>query len=182
MNKYIKEPLRNILPPKIVHMLAEYWCDSNDTRQENFGEFIQRVAQITIDLQKGYCVYREDAKHHGIWNSDCGLSGSYIEGTYCYNCGRKIKKIKSKIINEFELKMQKEKEEEEKLRKKGYDVWNEYNGRKVAKHVDSKKFGPHKYIDCDGTSDCEYKCGCWMGPSRSGGPVDPFGACPKNPK
>jgi len=34
------------------------------------------------------------------------------------------------------------------------------------------------------TSDCEYNCGCWMGPSRSGGPngIDPFGKCPNNPK
>jgi hypothetical protein len=46
-----------------------------------------------------------------------------------------------------------------------------------------KEYGQHKYDD-DGTSDCKYKCGCWMGPARSGGPagVDPFGACPGNPE
>ncbi|MFA6227215.1 MAG: hypothetical protein WC631_01940 [Candidatus Paceibacterota bacterium] len=46
-----------------------------------------------------------------------------------------------------------------------------------------KKYGPHKYADHGGTSDCEHKCGCWMGPSRSGGPVgiNPFGQCPGNP-
>jgi hypothetical protein len=42
----------------------------------------------------------------------------------------------------------------------------------------------HKY-DSDGTFtvDCAYGCGCWMGPSRSGGPdgLDPFGECPKAP-
>ena len=33
------------------------------------------------------------------------------------------------------------------------------------------------------TSDCSYKCGCWMGRTRSGGPdgIDPFGPCPNNP-
>jgi hypothetical protein len=32
------------------------------------------------------------------------------------------------------------------------------------------------------TSDCRHGCGCWAGPSRSGGPegVDPFGECPKH--
>lgn len=45
-----------------------------------------------------------------------------------------------------------------------------------------KEYGPHKY-EGEGTSDCAYGCGCWMGPSRSGGPagIDPFGACPGNP-
>ena len=52
---------------------------------------------------------------------------------------------------------------------------------------------PHKYPGAPGhnpdnlgdcfTSDCEYGCGCWAGPSRSGGPdgVNPFGNCPKHP-
>ncbi|MEK9184750.1 MAG: hypothetical protein AAB866_01115 [Patescibacteria group bacterium] len=46
-----------------------------------------------------------------------------------------------------------------------------------------KEYGKHKYPNPDGTSDCQYGCGCWMGPSRSGGPtgLDPFGICPKNP-
>lgn len=41
----------------------------------------------------------------------------------------------------------------------------------------------HYYPDEDGTSDCQFGCGCWMGPSRSGGPdgVDPFGHCPAAP-
>lgn len=29
---------------------------------------------------------------------------------------------------------------------------------------------------------CKYGCGCWAGPFRSGGKVDPFGPCPNNPK
>jgi hypothetical protein len=39
--------------------------------------------------------------------------------------------------------------------------------------------GGHIY-DEQGTSDCANGCGCWAGPSRSGGPegVDPLGACP----
>lgn len=46
----------------------------------------------------------------------------------------------------------------------------------------NKEYGKHKY-EGTGTSDCEYGCGCWMGPASSGGPigVDPFGVCPGNP-
>jgi hypothetical protein len=46
----------------------------------------------------------------------------------------------------------------------------------------SPKNGGHKYQP-EGTSDCEYGCGCWMGGFGSGGPdgIDPFGKCPKNP-
>ena len=46
----------------------------------------------------------------------------------------------------------------------------------------SRKYGPHEYSNSDGTGDCD--CGCWMGDSRSHGPigVDPFGECPANPK
>ena len=46
-----------------------------------------------------------------------------------------------------------------------------------------KEYGEHKY-SYDGTSDCKHGCGCWMGPTLSGGPtgLDPFGTCPKNPK
>lgn len=42
------------------------------------------------------------------------------------------------------------------------------------------RVGGHVY-DEHGTSDCRNGCGCWAGPSRSGGPdgLDPFGACPK---
>lgn len=44
------------------------------------------------------------------------------------------------------------------------------------------KFGGHSYAP-DGTSDCAHGCGCWCGPTRSGGPdgIDPMGTCPKNP-
>ncbi len=46
-----------------------------------------------------------------------------------------------------------------------------------------KEYGEHAYADHI-SSDCAHGCGCWMGSSRSGGPVglDPGGACPKNPK
>ncbi len=52
-------------------------------------------------------------------------------------------------------------------------------------HDYNKEYGTHQYDDdVHHTSDCKHKCGCWMGPARSGGPagVDPFGECPKNPK
>ena len=47
-----------------------------------------------------------------------------------------------------------------------------------------KEYGGHQYADHNGTSDCKRGCGCWMGPTNSGGPtgLDPFGKCPKNPK
>jgi hypothetical protein len=40
--------------------------------------------------------------------------------------------------------------------------------------------GGHQYGEEEGTSDCGFDCGAWMGPTRSGGP-DPFGKCPRNP-
>ena len=53
------------------------------------------------------------------------------------------------------------------------------NGRE---HLNYDDFGKHDYAT-EGTSDCSFKCGCWMGPARSGGPagIDPFGKCPNNP-
>jgi len=48
--------------------------------------------------------------------------------------------------------------------------------------VDPKKFGPHQY-DFDGdyhSSMCDHGCGCWVGSSDNGGPVDPTGPCPNN--
>ena len=60
-------------------------------------------------------------------------------------------------------------------------IWFEEGNIHTSK-VDPKKFSSHKYADHDGTSDCQYGCGCWMGSSRSGGKVDPFGPCPNNPK
>lgn len=47
-----------------------------------------------------------------------------------------------------------------------------------------KEYGGHHYPAAPhATSDCSYGCGCWMGPSRSGGPtgLSPFGKCPGNP-
>jgi len=45
------------------------------------------------------------------------------------------------------------------------------------------RHGGHKYEPEGGTSDCEFRCGAWMGNTRSGAPdgIDPFGRCPKNP-
>ena len=36
----------NILPKDVVDDLAEYWCDEEDIRMENLGEFIQRCAEL----------------------------------------------------------------------------------------------------------------------------------------
>lgn len=50
---------------------------------------------------------------------------------------------------------------------------------------EEKEYGEHKYDDDhDRISNCIYRCGCWIGPVRSGGPtgLDPFGCCPNNPK
>lgn len=52
-------------------------------------------------------------------------------------------------------------------------------------HDYSKEYGGHSYPgDRDSTSNCDHGCGCWMGPSRSDGPVglSPLGECPGNPK
>ena len=92
-------------------------------------------------------------------------------------------KCQSSEIHETTEEIRKRRQKkEEKWKVKGHDVWYEMSGMKHAPKVDITKFGAHKYIDCDGTSDCEYGCGCWMGPFRSGGKVNPYGACPNNPK
>lgn len=40
-------PLRGVLPAVVVHEFAAYWC--NPRRDENLGQFIQRVAQYAVD-------------------------------------------------------------------------------------------------------------------------------------
>lgn len=64
--------------------------------------------------------------------------------------------------------------------KAGHAVWIENEKVCHAPKIPEELFGPHSYEEyC--TSDCAHGCGCWMGDSRSGGPVDPFGPCPMNP-
>ena len=58
--------------------------------------------------------------------------------------------------------------------------WVEWGVWKKAPIVDPRFHGGHGYT-YEGTSDCKFGCGCFMGESSSGGPVDPFGSCPKNP-
>ena len=70
---------------------------------------------------------------------------------------------------------------EKKYHDMGHDTWHEDGERKHAPRVDPDKFGSHDYGKHDGTEDCRFGCGCWAGPCRSGGPVNPFGACPNNP-
>ena len=107
----------------------------------------------------------------------CGICHKeYLIEQQAFNCENSL------AHKEEKKRREKENAEIKKWQDQGHDVWYEYSGMKHAKTVDQTKFGPHKYADHDGTSDCQYGCGCWMGPSRSGGPVNPFGACPKNPK
>lgn len=64
----------------------------------------------------------------------------------------------------------------------GFSIWIENGVYFTAPTVDSGKFGGHDYDNggyARGIRDC--RCGCWMVSAASGGPVDPFGACPKNP-
>uniref|UniRef100_A0A6M3L9S0 Uncharacterized protein n=1 Tax=viral metagenome TaxID=1070528 RepID=A0A6M3L9S0_9ZZZZ len=54
------------------------------------------------------------------------------------------------------------------------------NGRDHRKY---ETYGNHNYPTAPHqTSDCSFNCGCWAGPSNSGGPagVSPFGKCPCN--
>jgi hypothetical protein len=87
----------------------------------------------------------------------------------CETCGR---------IFEFKAEQH---EEICKWEKEGHDVWVEHGKVKHCPHIPTELFGQHDYGDYEGTSNCKNGCGCWAGPSSSGGPVDPFGACPHNP-
>ena len=105
----------------------------------------------------------------------------------CEECCREYKEKAEALVCEVKnrkdrgVREKEQKKHERDLKKQGLDEWYE-DGPKTAKKVDPKKFGPHQYADHDGTSDCKYGCGCWMGPFRSGGKVNPDGACPNNPK
>ena len=68
--------------------------------------------------------------------------------------------------------------------KRGYSLWMESGTWYTAPKVSHRLFGPHAY-DVQGaynagTRDCP--CGCFMLSYSSGGPVDPRGPCPKNPR
>lgn len=67
--------------------------------------------------------------------------------------------------------------------KRGWSVWIESGTWYTAPTVDRRSFGGHAYDNGgyeEGIRDCS--CGCFMLSSASGGPVNPFGPCPKNPK
>jgi hypothetical protein len=68
-----------------------------------------------------------------------------------------------------------------KPQKPGFSTWIENGVWYQAPTVDPAKFGPHDYHKkWPQITMC--KCGCRMGSESSSGPVDPFGACPSNPK
>ncbi len=61
--------------------------------------------------------------------------------------------------------------------------WVEDGNKRTAPAVDPEKFGDHDYGENPySTDDCRHGCGCWAGESRSGGPIDPWGPCPNNPR
>lgn len=65
----------------------------------------------------------------------------------------------------------------------GMSVWIENGEWFTASTVDPKTHGTHAYDEGGyekGIHDCT--CGCYMMSSSSGGPVDPAGACPDNPR
>lgn len=65
----------------------------------------------------------------------------------------------------------------------GHSMWVENGEWFTAPTVDPTKYGGHDYDEGGyerGVRNCV--CGCFMGSSNSSGPVDPFGACPMNPK
>lgn len=74
------------------------------------------------------------------------------------------------------------KHDPEKEVKPGFAWWIESGVYYQAPKVDPEKFGSHAYDGGGyerGIRDCP--CGCYMLSCSSGGPVDPFGACPENP-
>lgn len=60
----------------------------------------------------------------------------------------------------------------------GWSKWIEDGEWFTAAIVSPDKYGAHSYAG--GIGFCA--CGCYMGSCASSGPVDPFGACPKNQK
>jgi len=95
---------------------------------------------------------------------------------------RKVTHYECEICKKLTLTKKAMKQHEEMCRwkKEGHAVWVEGGKVRHAEKVPATLFGPHGYTK-DGTSDCSHGCGCWAGPSRSGGPVDPLGPCPQNP-
>ena len=68
--------------------------------------------------------------------------------------------------------------------KRGWSLWIENGVWFTAPTVNRRRFGSHAYGGEEydyGLRECSYGCQCHMGSSSSGGPVDPFGACPLNP-
>jgi hypothetical protein len=61
----------------------------------------------------------------------------------------------------------------------GFTIWSEHGIWYMAPIVDKEHYGEHDYVSRN-VSQC--RCGCWMKPFTSGGPCDPFGPCPRNPK
>ena len=94
----------------------------------------------------------------------------------CQHCGRLYEEIDQAESCEGSCMAQAEQAErradeqqrlEAELKARGEDVWYE-DGMKHAPRVNPALFGGHSYT-YEGTSDCAHGCGCWMGPTRSGG-------------
>ncbi len=74
-----------------------------------------------------------------------------------------------------------QRETQEVAEAKGFAWWIENGVILMGPKVDRDKFGPHSYPN-KGIGKCSHGCGCRMSASSSSGTVDPFGACPNNPR
>lgn len=95
-----------------------------------------------------------------------------VEAYECEVCGKVLKYLES----------MKQHEEMCRWEKEGHAVWVENGNVKHSPKVPEELFGPHGYEFPGRTTNCSFGCGCWAGPWSSGGPVDPLGPCPRNPK
>ena len=147
------------------------------------------------DLLKPLVVnkYRDAFKRLGIPQNYPFLSSGYCEELCIFIRDLKEKAEKSQLpkahpsnnpiplSKELSEELSKQQKEIRKWTSLGHSVWIEDGRVCHSPEVPKELFGSHRYSKY-GTSDCSHGCGCWAGDSRSGGPVNPFGPCPKNPK
>lgn len=60
-------------------------------------------------------------------------------------------------------------------------IWSDGPEPAGGRPLDRSMFGPHDYGEKN-SGRCRHECQCWMGNFTSGGPVNPMGPCPKNPR
>ena len=84
MKDILSFDLTNVLPESVVDAFADYWCDDDNIRKENLGEFIQRIAEYTIRTQQAVQVDAEGCPAHDWWKNN-------REFKYCPDCGRNFR-------------------------------------------------------------------------------------------